>query len=78
MLNIDTEGLNDFSITVISDSGEEQKTNITSKDNLFMLIAKYNNKTEETYTIITDNQSLNDPTGKYRRNTRSFTVVWND
>jgi hypothetical protein len=51
---------------------------IIDKDNLFMLIIKYNNKKRETYTIITDNQTLNDSTGKYRRNTRSFTIVWND
>ena len=76
MLNIDTEGLSGFSITVTTDSGETQKTNITDADNVFILTTSYNNKKTETYTIITDNIEPNDPNGKYRKNTRSFTLIW--
>lgn len=78
MLNIDTEGLNNFSITVQTDNGETQRTNITKEDNTFLVISKYNNRKKEIYTIITDNIQPNDPNGKYRKNKKSFTLFWNE
>lgn len=77
ILNIDTEGLSNFSITIETDSGDIQKTNILNPDDIFILIGEYNNKTTDTYTITTDNIQPNDKTGLYRKNKRSFTVIWN-
>lgn len=77
MLNIDTADFNNISITIQKDNGDTQTQNVTNSNDFLIFTDTYNNKTEEHYTIITDNLNVNDPNGKYRRNKKTFTVVWN-
>lgn len=75
MLNIDTEGYTNFSITIENNNQREQK-NITTSNNTLLLIGEYNNRRNEVYTITTGNLIGEETTGPYRKTRTSFTVVW--
>ena len=76
MLNIDTADFNNISVTIQKDNGDTQTQSVTNSNDFLIFTDTYNNKTEEHYTIITDNLNVNDPNGKYRKNKKTFTVVW--
>ena len=76
ILNIDTEGYKDFSISVKVNSNTAQKQNITESDNVFIIIGTYNNQATDTYTISTKNLSGHDNDGTYREVKRTFKIKW--
>ena len=75
MLNIDTEGYTNFSISV-QKNNDIQSKDIVDADNTILIVDKYNNKREETYTITTKNLNGFEETGPYRKTSKSFKVIW--
>lgn len=76
MLNIDTEKNSGFSIGVILNGVEISRKNIYDSTDTFIITGTYNGQPKDTYTIYTDNIIGREQTGDYRKNQRSFVVVW--
>lgn len=76
ILNIDTEGDKDFSISIKVDNNKTYVQDITSTDNEFIFVGEYNNKATSTYTITTKSLTGTENDGPYREVKRTFKVKW--